>query len=146
VITIPNAQRPRKIPPDPVASAIKKVESEDQKPGDASGERPRVVPVQNESAVTEPPACSITLSQDSVSLMSDGGSLGILVGFEGEGSAQDIKATSSSPNDVGVANDPSVGSVRKAFFVIKSISTKTGLFTVTFEMPCGKKEIAVRVN
>jgi tetratricopeptide (TPR) repeat protein len=146
VIRIPSAQRPRKIPPDPVTTAIKKVEAEEKKPDSPEGERARIVAVKNETTEPETPKCTLSLSQESVSLLSDGGSLGILVSFEGEGSAQDIKAVSSSPSDVGVAADPTVGSQRKAFFVIKSISVKSGLFSVTFEMPCGKKEISVKVN
>ena len=146
IITIPRTERPRKIPPDPVAAAIKKVESEEKKPDSTGTERPRVVAIKNETAEPEAPKCSLTFSQESVTLMSDGGSLGILIGFDGEGNAQDIKAISSSLDDVVVTADPSVGSPRKAFFVIRSISKKTGLFTVTFEMPCGKKEIRVKVN
>jgi hypothetical protein len=80
-------------------------------------------------------------------LLNGGGSLGVSVSFEGEGDFRRITAVSSSAEDVEVRLDPEVGaSQNRAFFIIKSVSTKQGVFTVTFEAPCGKKEILVKVR
>jgi tetratricopeptide (TPR) repeat protein len=139
IITIPKPEGEK-----PVDAAAKPaVEAEDQpeakKPEDAGAGRPRVV------AEKETPKCSITFSQENVSLLNNGGGIGILVGIEGEGDIKELKAVSSSPADVTALLDPGIGG-RRAFYLIKSISTKTGMFTITFETSCGRKEIGVKVN
>jgi len=91
--------------------------------------------------------CKLVVTPDSLSLLNGGGSLGVSVGFEGEGDFRRITAVSSSSEDIEVRFDPEIGaSQNRAFFIIKSISAKTGAFTVTFEAPCGKKEILVKVR
>ncbi len=95
----------------------------------------------------ETPNCELVASQESVWLVNDGGSLGILVGFAGQGEAEKITAVSSSPADVEVSLEPEIGANSgRAFFILKSISAKKGAFTVTFNSPCGKKEVQVRVR
>jgi tetratricopeptide (TPR) repeat protein len=99
----------------------------------------------NKSEETLP--CTIVASQESVTIVNGGGSLGILVGFEKEGDLKEIKATSSSPQDVEAVYDPEIGgNSGRAFFLIKSISANKGAFTLTFDAPCGKKEILVKVR
>lgn len=110
----------------------------------AGAARPRIVG--EKSGKEETPKCSLTLSQENVSLLNDGGSIGILTGIEGDGDIKEVTATSSSPRDVSVTLEPEIGGPRKAFFVIKSISAKTGIYQVTFESPCGKREIVVKVH
>ncbi len=110
----------------------------------ANRTRPRVVGVA-ETGETVP--CKILTSQESVSILSDGGSLGVLVGFENGGNIKEITAQSSNPNDVEITFEPEIGTLSgRAFYVIKSVSQKTGAYRVTFESPCGKKEIAVKVR
>jgi tetratricopeptide (TPR) repeat protein len=106
--------------------------------------RPRVVAGRPVSEATEP--CTISLSQENVTLVARGGSIGLLVGVD-NGRIEDIRAISSSPRDVEVISD-SDGSVvsTRAFFVLTSISPKVGIFNVTFEAPCGRKQLAVRVR
>jgi hypothetical protein len=73
--------------------------------------------------------------------------LGVLVGFEGAGDARQITAISSSPADVEVALEIGIGErSNRAFFIIRSVTAKTGIFTVTFEAPCGKKEMLVTIR
>ena len=89
----------------------------------------------------------MVVSQESLWLLNGGGGLGVLVGFAGKADASKITARSSSPKDVEVSVEPEIGAVSgRAFFLIKSISTKTGAFTVTFDSPCGKKDIQVKVR
>lgn len=91
--------------------------------------------------------CPIVVSQETVSILNGGGSVGILVGFEKDGKLSDIEASTENPNDIDVSFEPEIGAQSgRAFFIIKSISTKTGEFKVFFEAPCGKKEIIVRVR
>lgn len=142
IITIPKAEPAR--PADttakpPPTEAEKQREREAKKHDDSGAERPRVVEPK------EAANCPITFSQENVSLLNNGGTIGILVGVEGDGDVKDMKAVSSSPGDVAVMLDPEIGG-RRAFYIIKSVSTKIGLYTITFETPCGKKEITVKVN
>jgi tetratricopeptide (TPR) repeat protein len=100
---------------------------------------------ENKTEEIEP--CTLVVSEENISILNGGGSLGILVSFEKEGDLKQIKATSSSPQDVEVAAEPEIGEASgKAFFLVKSISTNKGAFTITFDAPCGKKEILVKVR
>ncbi len=105
--------------------------------------RPRVV-----RAETPIVPCTIMLSQESISIIAGGGSLGILAGFDDDvNDPATIESESASPGDVDVSADRSIGfSSRRAFFVVRSKSDKTGIFSVVFRAPCGKKEIQVRVR
>lgn len=106
--------------------------------------RPRVVrdlPVQE----IEEDECPLTISQEVVSIRNNGGSVGILVTIDGD--AAEIRAVSSSPENVEVRSEPDiVGVAGRAFFEVRSRSTATGEFRVTFTTPCGKKQVIVRVR
>jgi hypothetical protein len=92
-------------------------------------------------------ACSIYVSQDSISILKGGGSLGILVGFEEGGNLRSIAASSTSPDDVQIKLAPEIAGLSgRSFYVIKSVSPKTGVFQVVLEAPCGRKEITVKVR
>ena len=116
-----------------------------------SGEnRPRIIITDNTGAKTvteEISSCKLLVNQETVTLLNGGGSVGVLVSYETDGDLTQITATSSSPNDVTVTLEPGIGeSEKRVFFIIKSISPKSGAFSVTFEAPCGKKEILVKVR
>ena len=99
--------------------------------------------------IKEPPLpCTVTTSEKSISLLNGGGSLGVLINIKGAGDLREIIAASSSPNDVEAMAQPPIDDdfSRGVFFIVKSISRKTGVFIVTFEMPCGKKEMTVKVR
>jgi hypothetical protein len=121
---------------------------------DRSGEvRSRVTPesqTASDSSQTHNSACTLKTSQNSLSILNQGGNLGILLGFEGESSdakVSQIKAVSSSPTDIEVSLEPDIGTQsNRAFYVIKSISPNKGAYTVTFDSPCGKKEVLVKVR
>lgn len=105
---------------------------------------PRIV-VEKEAEQTPP--CKLIVSPETVSILNNRGSLGVLVSLEGEDDLKEIMVASSSQNDVAVSfkRDVQIPS-SQMFFIVKSISQKTGEFTVTFEAPCGKKEILVKVR
>ena len=108
--------------------------------------RPRVV-ADKQIEVEAVAPCQITVSEENISLLNGGGSLGILVGMAGEGDIKKIAARSSSPADIDVKLESEIGNLSgRTFFVIKSISDGKGIYTVTLEAPCGKKEISVTVR
>ena len=117
-----------------------------KKPSEDTGEtRPRVV---TETPQPEPIApCRILVNQENASVLNDGGVLALIAELVGEGEVKDIKAISSSPADVETVFDSAIGGqTKRALFTVKSVSQKKGIFTVTFEMPCGKKEVSVSVR
>lgn len=141
IINVPKAQIK-----SPEIKREKNPSADDEKksPADSTEGRPRIA-VEKE---TEPvPQCKIVASEESISILNDGGSLSVLISLEGAGDVREIKAVSSEPNDIEVTPQPSTGdSNRGVFFILKSISQKTGEFIVTFESACGKKGIAVKVR
>jgi tetratricopeptide (TPR) repeat protein len=140
IITIPNPGNK----PDKTADAKKQPEPPAKEPDNSGAARSRVVGEKSDKE--EPPKCTLTFSQENVSLLNDGGSIGVLVGIEGEGDIKEVTATSSNPRDVTVVLDAGIGGPRKAFYVIKSVSVMTGNYTIVFESSCGKREIIVKVH
>lgn len=106
--------------------------------------RPRVV--EGKETVEElPTPCSISVSQDNVSILNNGGSLALIVAVEGRPVL--LNAISSSPGDVEVRLEPGIISIPgRSLFVVRSISEKTGIFEVSFAAPCGKKKILISVR
>lgn len=146
IITVPKS-RPTKdtqteIKPNETAPTVKPI---DENIG-SGAIRPRIVAdktIENE----ELPPCRITVSEENISLLKGGGSLGVLVGIEGIGDVRKIAAQSSSPTDIEAKLESEIGNLSgRTFFVIKSISANKGVYTVTLEAPCGKKEILVTVR
>lgn len=151
VITVPKIESPLKKPSNENTEIEKpKIETkpdetvEEKKPASETTEnRTRVIVKDNLKASP----CKLVANQENISVFSGRGSLGVLVNFEGEGDLKSITAVSSSPNDIKVTSEPEIGALSgKAFFVVESISSKTGAYTVTFESPCGKKAISVKVR
>jgi len=91
--------------------------------------------------------CTIEVNQDTISLLSGGGSMSVLVAVSGEADAMEIKASSTSSRDIEIRSEPDVaGRAGRRFFVIKSIGYDAGVYQVNFESPCGKKVVTVHVR
>jgi len=91
--------------------------------------------------------CGVSVSQETISLINDGGTVGILVTVELPGDAKSLSGTSGSPKDVSVAIEPEISGLSdRRFFVIKSTSPAIGVYTVTFSAPCGRKDVVVTVR
>ncbi|MBK7391780.1 MAG: hypothetical protein IPI64_00585 [Chloracidobacterium sp.] len=90
--------------------------------------------------------CTITVSEEIVTLASRGGDLAVIIGVEGGSDLDGIKATSTSPDDVTVRREVIAAVKSRAIFVLRSISAKAGTYQVSFELPCGKKDIIVNVK
>ncbi len=107
--------------------------------------RPRIVRVE---VLRQRQDCSLFVSQEEISIIRDGGRLGILVGYVGaDEDLNKIIAIPDSPTDLQVEYEPEIAKASKLLFlVIKSVSEKTGIFGVLLKSPCGNKEIRVRVK
>ncbi len=90
--------------------------------------------------------CTLTVDSDSVSLKNNAGVSAVIVRGEGNEDLAELQAISTSPEDLTVRREVIEGLTTQALFVFRSISTKTGDHKITFEMPCGKKEITVKVQ
>jgi tetratricopeptide (TPR) repeat protein len=107
--------------------------------------RPRIAKGDS-SENPEMTSCLVT-SQDSLSILNNGGNLGLLVGYSQEGDISKITFESSSPDDVTAIPDSSNGKQsNRASYTIKSLSANKGVFTITFNSPCGKKTVQVKVR
>ncbi|MFM9903049.1 MAG: hypothetical protein ACKVQJ_00590 [Pyrinomonadaceae bacterium] len=95
---------------------------------------------------TEPKPCTITASEENLTLENGGGDLAVIIGIEGEGELDELKAVSSSPENIAIRREVVAGIKARALFVVSSVSNKAGLYQVGFELPCGKKLVMVRVR
>ncbi len=96
---------------------------------------------------TAVPSCTINISQNSVSLLNQVGSVLMLVGTGSDQDAALVTAISNKPADVEVRAEPAVEGISgRSLFLIRSRSVKTGLFQVTFALPCGSKTVNVNVR
>ncbi len=164
IVTIPRGgiSTVKKPPEKPSETAIAKndpqpetaITEDEEQPAETNTEAPagsgdtrkRVVE-EKPVVVAETPKCEISASQDSISLLNNGGSLGLLIGIDGEGDIKTVKAVSASPQDIAVTLEPEIAGVAsRAFYIVKSISANTGTFKITFEAPCGRKDVTVTVR
>ncbi|CAN5448240.1 hypothetical protein BH10ACI2_BH10ACI2_18900 [soil metagenome] len=102
----------------------------DNRPANASGPRP----------------CSLTLSDETITLQNNGGNLAVIVGQAEDGELDGLTALSTSPKNISVRREPIDGVRTRALFVVRSITARPGVYQVLFDMPCGKKELVVRVK
>ena len=118
--------------------------------------RPRVFITENvvlppdapTAAESIPPVkCGLEVSSTSITLINNGGSLGVIVKSDSAGENGGVTASSNNPNDVSITLDGNIGAASgRMLFIIKSISTNPGIYKVTFTTDCGQKELAVRVR
>jgi len=107
--------------------------------------RPRIV----DSTTEEPPPikpCRLTVSEETVTVQTGGNATAVIIGLDNDGDVDAVTAVSTSPDDVGVRREVIGGVKTRALFVVRALSEKTGVYQVRFEMPCGKREIVVRVR
>jgi hypothetical protein len=162
IITIPRRDTPRKqdtakekkaseIDPSSAANDPKKAIDQSNEgravsdDGNSGEQRQRTIA--DKEGPPNPATCTISISQAAISILNNGGSLGVLVHMEGDGDLRSIKAASNSPDDVQVTLEPEIAGVkRQAFYVVHSLTPKTGEFKVAFIAPCGRKEMSVTVR
>ena len=72
--------------------------------------------------------------------------MAVIIGLDDDGELDGLTATANSPKNVSVVRKTIEGVTTRAIYVVKSISPNTGMYQIKFEMPCGKKEVLVRVK
>ena len=149
IITVPDRRLAKSAQP---GSADTKPAATQGKAGDTEAidtsrpARPRVIEGQDVK-LDQGNSCAVEFSQDSVSLINNGGSVGILVTLKGVNDMDGFTTLSSSPRDVRVTPEPEIaGFPNRRFFVIKSISEALGIYHVSFVAPCGKRDLIVTVR
>jgi hypothetical protein len=123
-----------------------RVEVKDTVPAATSSRevRPRISREENPAPVVQ---CTVTTSDERLTLMKNGGSLGLLVGVGSPGDLREIRAIPSSSEDLQVTREaPIAGLEDRAVFSVKAIGTKPGAYKVTFEAPCGRHQITINVR
>jgi len=157
IISIPRPSATQAVkPPEPTATPTPTPEAPvvESRPPDetpkvpsdttvAESRRPRVVTTANPATVKP---CSLTVSEETVTLQSGGGDLAVIVGTSDDDQDLDgLTAISTDPDQVSVRREMIAGVKARALFVLRP-GARTGVFQVKFQMPCGKKEIVVRVR
>ncbi|MFZ1702588.1 MAG: tetratricopeptide repeat protein [Pyrinomonadaceae bacterium] len=128
--------------PDPVSvSDAKKPTTDTENERPTPDGRPRVVKGEPRSVAP----CTLTVSEEVVSLRAGGGDLAVIVGRSDDEDLDEITATSTTPDSVNVRREPITGVKTRALFILKAIG-RPGLYQVTFELPCGKREVSVKVR
>jgi tetratricopeptide (TPR) repeat protein len=95
----------------------------------------------------EIPACTVGVSQENISLINGGGTIGVIVTTQDETTGKQLVATSSSPADVEILADADLADPSKQhLFIIKSISSTPGVYQVRFATACGRKDVIVTVR
>ncbi|MDM7923242.1 MAG: tetratricopeptide repeat protein [Pyrinomonadaceae bacterium] len=110
-----------------------------ESPSDADKDKSK-----REEAAVRP--CKIDASQENVSLINGGGSIGLLISME-NGEIDGLRAASNSPEDVEVIKEPAIAGLSgRAFYIIRSKSERAGMYQISFSAPCGKKDVTVQVR
>lgn len=92
--------------------------------------------------------CSISISEESLTIQNNGGSALITITLDGLDSTEQVTATTSDWSALAVFPEPKSGAAasNSVVFSVAPISKKTGLFTITFKSPCGSKDVTVTVK
>jgi tetratricopeptide (TPR) repeat protein len=116
---------------------------------------PQPKPAPNESRrrppATERPSgdgqCAFSVSEEPLTIRSNGGSIIIPVNFNGAGGASSLQASTPDWADIAVFAETKTNLESGVYnYSITSVSKRTGTFTVVFKSPCGTKKITVNVN
>lgn len=125
----------------PAPTTEKPVESQPA----AEDVRPRIVETKPD-APPEVKPCKINVSEETINLKIGGGDLAMITGLDDDSDIDAITAVTSSPQDVAIRREQIAGMKTRALFVLRSISDRLGVYQVTFELPCGKRTVAVNVR
>ncbi|MBD0326751.1 MAG: hypothetical protein ICV68_09980, partial [Pyrinomonadaceae bacterium] len=108
----------------------------------ASRRRPRTVERTPESSQQ----CTFSVSDEPVTVRSNGGSIIIPVNLSGADPGS-LQASTPDWADIAVFAEPKTNIESGIFnYSITSVSKRTGTFSVVFKSPCGTKKITVNVR
>ena len=140
IITIPRSDAPKATTESKSEKPMLEVSRPD------ANSRPRVI-VSEPILASEPSPCQISISQERLSLLNNGGTSSVLVGVDRTGDLADMKYVVSDPQAISATLESDVSDIRgRALYVIRSVSEQTGTFRVTFYLPCGRRDLAVMVR
>lgn len=157
-IEVKPAEMPAATPsPEPTPSATPEIKlAETQAPTPSPDPTPEIKPTETPAAPDGRPRlvdnkaeikpCTLTVSEESITLQTGGGDLAVIVGLADYGELDGLTAISSSPQDVALRREVIAGVKARALFVVRAVSSKVGMYQIRFEMPCGKKDVLVRVK
>jgi hypothetical protein len=131
----------------PTPAAITEDPGSNKVPGPENQSDPREFADDNRqnSVTTEAKPCTLIASEESITLR-QGGGLAVIVRREDDNELEGLTAVSDGPENVIVSREMIVGVKTQALFILRSISSKAGAYQIRFELPCGKKEIVVKVQ
>lgn len=101
-------------------------------------------PIQSPTPEIKP--CSLIVRDDNLTFQNGNNDLAVIVRRDDDGDLDGLTAVSSSPENITIKREKIEGLKAQAIFVVHSLGLKTSEYHIFFEMPCGKKEIAVRVQ
>jgi hypothetical protein len=111
----------------------------------AKGDRPVTTsPQQTTDPDPTVAPCVVTVSSDTLRLNRSGGTQAVIVGREDNGEINDLEV--AGVPEVLVRRETVAGVTSRALYVIRAATPKTGLYQVTFKLPCGSKTIEVSVH
>lgn len=142
-VTTKPTPKPEPTPTDEEKKNAEQTASPEKKATSLEG-RPRVIDGVPTSEEIKP--CTLTLDQDTISLQSTGVDRAVVVRRTDDGDIEGLTAASTSPENVSIRREAIPGVKWTALFILRSVSSKAGVFQVKFEAPCGKKEVAVKVQ
>lgn len=90
--------------------------------------------------------CSLTVSDETVNLQIGGGDVAVIIGRTDDNELEGLTASSTSPENVTVRQQVIEGMKTRAIFILHPAGRSTGIYQVVFEMPCGRREIVVRLR
>jgi len=90
--------------------------------------------------------CTLTVNNESPILKNSQGIVAVIVKSEENEELADLRAITIDPQDLSIRREVIEGLTTQALFVVRSISDRMREYKVTFEMPCGKKEITITVQ
>lgn len=137
------------IPPPTTIAKVEKTESKTVPVTEQPSEtpptevRPRVIEAKPDESAAP---CKLTLSEESITLDKNGGDLAVIVGSDEDIDLTAVKAVFDGTQDLSVRREPITGIKGRALFVFRSTSSRTGLYSVVFDMPCGTKTLRVTVR
>ena len=106
-------------------------------------------PTEEKSNPPESPVCRLRILQGEILIPVNGYSASIAVDAENLVSVDDLKVTSMATEDLKIERDPEIARTKNGWrilYLIKSVTDKVGIYTVTFDSPCGKSDVTVKVK
>ncbi|HST51165.1 MAG TPA: tetratricopeptide repeat protein [Pyrinomonadaceae bacterium] len=119
-----------------------------QTPQTPAGEPAPQPASERKSARAESGVCTLVLSDETLSIRPNGGRATITISLENySGSAPRVNPSTDNWADIYILAEPHVASDGNSLrFTVSSNSTKTGTFNLTFDSPCGKRNVTVNVK